>query len=76
MAKNEDEEPFSLNLSGKLEDSPWWAKDISAVLKPLATQMLQEYAGILPDQLVEHIEKTVSGVLHAVPCVLATNTEY
>ena len=76
MAKNEDEEQFSLNLSGKLEDSPWWVKDISAVLKPLARQMLQDYAGILPDQLVEHIEKTVRALLHTMPCVLATNTEY
>ncbi len=59
MAKDAPQDQFTLNFSGKPEDSPWWAGDVSAVLKPLARQMLQDYAGIPPEQVIDHIEKTV-----------------
>jgi hypothetical protein len=64
MAKTEDKDQFTMTFSGKVEDSPWWAKDISTVLKPETSQMLQHYSGIPPEQLIEHIDKTASSLLH------------
>jgi hypothetical protein len=43
----------------KVEDAPWYAKDVGAVLQPETRQMLKEYAGIPPDQQVDRIKLTV-----------------
>ena len=55
---NEKEEN-SVKLTTKVEDAPWWAKDIEAVLQPETRQLLEEYAGIPADQQIDHIERTV-----------------
>lgn len=50
----------STNYMTKDIDAPWYAKDIGAVLQPLSRKMLQDYAGVPPGQLEQHIESSVS----------------
>ena len=69
MAKTEDTYQFTMTFSDKAEDSPWWAKDISTVLKPETSEMLQQYIGIPQEQLIEHIAKTACSLLHIVSSI-------
>lgn len=54
-----DDKPFTVSFSTNKEDSPWWAKDISSVLRPEARKMLDEYARVPRNELIDHIAKAV-----------------
>jgi len=51
--RKEDEH---VHMTTKVEDSPWYVRDIASILQPQTREMLQSYAGISPDDLVSHIE--------------------
>lgn len=56
---NGKEEEHLVKLTKNPEDAPWWAKDVAAVLQPQTRRLLEEYAGIPPDQQIDRIEKAV-----------------
>ena len=58
MSDNQDQ--FGVKLTDNIAESPWWAKDVEAVLQPETFRMLQDYAGIPSDQQLDHIERTAS----------------
>ncbi|EMC98103.1 hypothetical protein BAUCODRAFT_32104 [Baudoinia panamericana UAMH 10762] len=38
------------------QDAPWYTSDIDSIIQPQSRRMLQEYAGIASDRIVEHIK--------------------
>lgn len=56
MASSDREGVFEMTTD---VDSPWWAKDVEAVVRPETRKMLEEYAGVPPEKTIQHIEETV-----------------
>lgn len=57
------DKPYTVDNLKEAEETPWWAKDIAAVLQPQSREMLETYAGVSANQVIDHIAKYVRLIL-------------
>ena len=56
---SDHKEPYTIQISRDPNKSPWWQHDVASVLQPQSREMLETYAGVPADKVIDHIEHYV-----------------
>lgn len=64
MSSTEQKPPGGTSLfvtmTTDIEKSPWYNKDITSLIRPETHELLTKYAGVSPEDIIEHVKSAVS----------------